>query len=390
LVIGTGTEYIFFGTIDTPTTPGGQSINFTISVQAAGAPLPPNPGGGGGGGHGVVHRPAPPINPHPIHFPTPPPHQVPRPLFGVGSVGLGDVNSDAENLVTAFNVDNGVTVCTSMPIVNGVRQPNPDVLAFQVSYNASTSGQKLDEDGLYGPNCAVALANTLQAAGSSSQAPGDCSNFNAPSPGQHTATNLSDIAAEVAGDQTLCNGINSNVQAFQDAYNQKTGSTLGVQQDYGFYTADTAQAMLDQGNVALPSYLLPPPAACTNFPNPAGPGSNPTGGTVTPPIVQPPFIPPTNPTQPSTNTTTTNYTPWILGALAVLAGAGGLYYLNRHKHTASSSPTLGPSSHPASTPLASRMLARGGHHVRRAGHALAHHARTLGHRARAAVHHATR
>jgi hypothetical protein len=317
-------------------------------------------------------------------------------MRGMGDLfraGLGDPMSDgtAAALVAAFNADNGVTVCTGSPIVNGIRQPNAAVLAFQQSYNGSTTGQKLDEDGLYGPNCATALANTLAAAGSSLQAPGDCTNFTAPSPVLSTAPDLNFIANEVAGDFTLCNGYNANVAAFQDAYNAKTGSTLGQTQDYGFYTEPTAAAMLDTANVTLQSGLTAP-AACP-FPEPAGPGSISTpGGAVTPPPPPPPFIPPTQPTQPTstTATTTTNYTPWIIGALAVLAGAGGLYYMNRHKHTASSSPTLGPSSHPAATPAVHRMLARGGHQVRRAGHAVAHHARAAAHRARAAIHHATR
>jgi hypothetical protein len=289
---------------------------------------------------------------------------------GVGYVrriGLGDVNSDAAALVAAFNADNGTTVCTGPA-------PNPAVLAFQQSYNAQATGQKLDEDGKYGPNTATALANVLQASGSTLTAPGDCSNYTAPSAAMSTAADLNTIAAEVAGDFTLCNGKNANVQAFQDAYNAAVpGSTLGVSQDYGFYTAATAAA-LASSSVTLPSYLTPP-AACTNFPNPAGPGSN--GAT---PPTAPPFTPPTTTTPPSTTSTTgttgTNYTPWIIGAIAVVAGAGALYYVNRHKHTASSSPTLGPSSHPASTPAAHRMLARGGHHVTKAHHALTRHVRS--------------
>jgi hypothetical protein len=317
-------------------------------------------------------------------------HGIDQGVGRLATFGLGDPMSDgtAAALVAAFNADNGVTVCTSMPIINGVRQPNPAVLAFQQSYNATTTGQKLDEDGLYGPNCATALANTLAAAGSTLQAPGDCSNFTAPSPLEYTATDLQAIAAEVAGDFTLCNGYNTNVAAFQDAYNAAVpGSTLGITQDYGFYTAATAAAMASS-SVTLTTPLTPP-AACTNWPNPAGPGK---GGT-TPPPIQPPFQPPIQPTQPTNpggTTTTTNWTPWIIGLLAVVAGAGALYYVNRHKHTASSSPTLGPSSHPASTSSAKRMLARGGHHVKRAGRSIAHHARSAGRRAKAAVHHATR
>ena len=67
----------------------------------------------------------------------------------VGRFGLGDPNSDgtAAALIAAYNADAGLTICNDAS-GNG----NATVLAFQQSYNGSTTGQKLDEDGKYGPN----------------------------------------------------------------------------------------------------------------------------------------------------------------------------------------------------------------------------------------------
>ena len=153
-----------------------------------------------------------------------------------------------------------------------------------------------------------------------------------------TAPDLGIIAAEVAGDFTLCNGYNANVAAFQDAYNAATpGASLGVSQDYGFYTAATATALASlPAAMALPSYLTAPPA-CTNFPNPAGPGS---GGA---PYVPPP---PTRRLLPGTTTTTTSSssnTPLIIGLVLAAAAVGTYAYLHQKKHGSSSmTPQLGP------------------------------------------------
>ena len=245
-------------------------------------------------------------------------------LRGLGR-GLGAAVDDDINAILALS---------ATALCDGTGQTA--ITQFQNDYNATGTSTPLTVTGVYDAPTAGALQAQINLDSSgysftSTTAPAACAA--APSTGTTTTGTASAaiIAAAnaVIADSTICNGTpNSNVSAFQTAYNAAYGASLTVDGKYGTATA-AAMASVSQDATAAGTPLTGTlPAACSIYlPSGGGaPAPAPSGGTTTT-------------TTTITTAPTTSVWPYVLGAFAV----GGLtfYALKRYK---------GPASHAHARP----------------------------------------
>jgi hypothetical protein len=267
---------------------------------------------------------------------------------GVGGVGLGDPASDGTGAaVVALASD--PSFCT----------PNMTVWNFQTSYNAaavaggttSTGPALAFIDGEYG----AATAAALQQAMGGVAVPAACSTF-----GAENATDLTRIAAAVAADTTICSGPNNNVLAFQVCFNKVNGQTTVAQDGiYGTATAAALSGILATAPVVCPNFATAPAPVVTpvNSGSPPTTGTtNPAAGTLLPPVTTPAPAPAPGATPATVGTSTsssssTTTTVLLGGVLLAAVGAAAIWYYRGKSANVHASPTLGPASHPSSTPL---------------------------------------